>query len=259
MAAAPPTSTSSRSTTIAPNVAVASNNNPPNLNLPNGMASQPTVWPKPWNNSVPQSPPRAESPPQEPQKSVAAAPVAPLVVPPLDPPREIKPPPQPPTDPSPSVAQITPNAAPPDPGISRLKDLGFTASIESSWNAVALSGLREFKIVNHLPPDTRLDSITTQALQSPRAIARNRSFLGGWATDTTCTQGTQLTISVQEARTEGGVCTFDAFLPNRSGWAVRGHCQVGADKWPATIKFAVSGTVLSWSSAKGNATYYRCR
>lgn len=180
-------------------------------------------------------------------------------MPPLDPPREVKPPPQSLAEVNPSVAPSPPIVASPDPLIGRLKDLGFAAAIEPSWTVTALNGLREFKIVNHLPPDSRLDAMTTQALQSPQAIARNRSFLGGWATDAACTQGVQLTISVQEARTEGGVCTFDAFLPSRSGWAVRGHCQVGADRWPATISFGVSGIALSWSSAKGNATYYRCR
>ncbi|WGS26110.1 hypothetical protein [Bradyrhizobium sp. ISRA464] len=250
--------TSSRSATIAPNVAAAPSSNPPNVTLPSRTTSQPTASPQAWN-SVPLIAPRAESPTQDLQKSVAAAAIAPPVLPPLDPPREIRPPPQPPADPRPSVAQLTPNAAAPDPGLSRLKDLGFAASVEPSWSAAALSGLREFKVVNHLPPDTRLDLATTQALQSPRAIARNRSFLGGWATDPSCAQGTQLTISVQEARTDGGVCTFEAFLPSRSGWTVRGHCQVGADRWPATINFAVSGIALSWSSAKGNATYYRCR
>lgn len=222
------------------------------------MAAQPTGPSQVWN-SVQQASPQIERQPQEPQKSAVEAAVAPLVVPPLDSLREVKPPPQPPADPRLGVAQTAPNVATPDPAIGRLKDLGFTASIEPSWSVTALSGLREFKIVNHLPPDTRLDAVTTQALQSPQAIARNRSFLGGWAADPACTQGIQLTISVQEARTEGGVCTFDAFLPSRSGWTVRGHCQVGADRWPATINFAVSGLELSWSSAKGNATYYRCR
>jgi DNA-binding helix-hairpin-helix protein with protein kinase domain len=261
-ATVPPMPPTPRSATIvppaAPSISTASDNNQPNVSSLGRMAEQPTGAPQAWN-SVQQAPPRAERPSQESQKSTLEAAVAPLVVPPLDPPREVKPPPQPPPDPAPSVAQTTPNAARPDSAIGRLKDLGFTASIEPSWNATALSGLRDFKIVNHLPADTRLDAMTTQALQSPQAIARTRSFLGGWATDPACTQGTQLTISAQEARTEGGVCIFDGFLPSRSGWTVRGHCQVGADRWPATISFALSGIALSWSSAKGNATYYRCR
>lgn len=254
------TSAAPRATASAPSAApnIALNNSQPNLSLPSTTPAQPTASAQVGNLIQPASP-RIERPPQEPQKNAVEAPVAPLVVPLLDPPREIKPLPQPPADPSLSVAQTTPNVAIPDPAISRLKDLGFTTSIEPSWSTGALSGLREFKIVNHLPSDTRLDTVTTQALQSPRAIARNRSFLGGWAADPACTDGTQLMISVQEARTEGGMCTFDAFLPSRSGWTVRGHCQVGADKWPATINFAVSGITLSWSSAKGNAKYYRCR
>ncbi len=254
--APPPPRSSTSAPTAAPNISTATSSSPPNVSLPGKMPAQPTVTPQ-VGNSVQQAPPRVERLPQEPQKIEAA--VAPLVVPPLDPPREVKPPPQLPTNPNLGVAQTVPNTVTPDPAIGRLKDLGFTASVESSWSTTALSGLREFKIVNHLPPDSRLDAMTTQALQSPQAIARNRSFLGSWATDAACAQGTQLTISAQEARTEGGVCTFDAFLPSRSGWTVRGHCQVGADRWPATISFAVSGVALSWSSAKGNATYYRCR
>ncbi|WP_439365251.1 hypothetical protein ACNJYD_02655 [Bradyrhizobium sp. DASA03005] len=254
----PPSRSSASAPSAAPNFATGTSSSPPNVSVPGKITAQPTVTPQ-VGSSVQLAPPRAERLPQEPQKSTIEAAVAPLVAPPLDPPREVKPPPQPPTDSNLGVAQTVLNTAMPDPAIGRLKDLGFTASIESSWTPTALSALREFKIVNHLPPDSRLDPMTTQALQSPQAIARNRSFLGGWATDAACTQGTQLTISAQEARTEGGVCTFDAFLPSRSGWTVRGHCQVGADRWPATISFTVSGAALSWSSAKGNATYYRCR
>jgi len=252
-----PRSTTSPPTPV-PSTSSIANNGQPNASLPGRTSAQPTVPSQVWN-STPQSPPGIERSSQEPQKSAVEPAVSTPVAPPLDPPREIRPPPQPPADPSLNVAQTSPKIATPAVAISRLKDLGFTASSESLWNVPALGGLREFKIVNHLPPDTRLDEITNQALQSTQAIPRNRSFLGGWATDPTCTQGTQLTISVQEARTEGGVCKFDVFLPSRSGWTVRGHCQVGADRWPATISFAVSGTALSWSSAKGNATYYRCR
>lgn len=261
-ASVPPTPPSSRSATSAPsavpNISKSSGSSPPIVNVPSKMSTQASVPPQLWD-SAQQAPPRVDRQPQEvPKNNVEAAAVPPMV-PPLDPRREVKPPPQPLAEVNPGVAQSPPIVPSPEPSIVRLKDLGFTAAIEPSWTVTALNGLREFKIVNHLPPDSRLDAMTAQALQSPQAIARNRSFLGGWAADAACTQGIQLTISVQEARTDGGVCTFDAFLPSRSGWAVRGHCQVGADRWPATISFGVSGIALSWSSAKGNATYYRCR
>jgi hypothetical protein len=176
--------------------------------------------------------------------------------PPLDPPHEIKPAAQPPAD---SGLSAPRDPATPTLMIGRLKELGFTDTSETSWNTGALAGLREFKIVNHLPADSQLDATTVQVLHSPTALTRNQSFLGGWATDQACSEGTQLTISAREARTEAGACFFDTFLPSRSGWTVRGYCQVGSDRWAATISFAVSGRTLSWSSAKGNATYYRCR
>ncbi|MGY3487958.1 DNA-binding helix-hairpin-helix protein with protein kinase domain [Bradyrhizobium sp. USDA 4011] len=232
------------------NISIVADNSQPNVSSGGRLSVQPT--PALVGNSLRQAPSPFDRLPQEPQKATAEIAAIPPVLPPLDPVREVKSAPQPPTDPT------FPSAVTLDPAIGRLKDLGFTASIEPSWTATSLNGLREFKIVNHLPPDSRLDPTTTQALQSPRAITRNRSFLGGWASDPTCTQGTELTISAQEARTEGGVCTFESFLPSRTGWKVRGHCQVGADRWPATIEFAVSGKALSWSSAKGNSKYYRC-
>jgi len=142
--------------------------------------------------------------------------------------------------------------------IGRLKDLGFSRTNDASWNANALASLREFKIVNHLPSDSQLDRMTVQALLSPQALARSQSFLGAWGTDSTCSQGAQLFISARDARTEAGTCSFDTFLPTRSGWTVGGRCQVGADKWSATINFTVVGKALSWSSTKGNSTYYRC-
>ena len=251
----PPPRSTTNSLPLSPNTSIASNSSQPNVSLSGRAAVQPTASQQAWT-SVQQTA-RPERLSQEPQKAAVEA-GAPPAVPPLDPHREVRPPPQPPADTGLSVARMGPGSPTPDPAIGKLKDLGFTASSDASWNATALSGLREFKIVNHLPADTHLDALTTQALRSPQAIARNRSFLGGWATDPACTQGSQLTISAQEARTDGGVCIFDAFLPSRSGWTVRGHCQVGADRWPATINFAVAGEALSWSSAKGNATYYRC-
>ncbi|WP_157787951.1 helix-hairpin-helix domain-containing protein [Bradyrhizobium elkanii] len=255
----PSAASTSRSSTNVPsatsNVSIVASNNQSNVGSARNVSAQPTPG-QAWQ-SIQQAPSRLDRPSSGPQQGAVEG-AFPATLPPLDPVREVKLAPQPPADPTLSVAQAPPNASTPDPAFGRLKDLGFTASVEPSWSATSLNGLREFKIVNHLPSDNRLDPMTTQALQSPRAIARNRSFLGGWASDPACRQGTELTISAEEARTEGGVCTFESFLPSRSGWTVRGHCQVGADSWPATIKFAVSGKALSWSSAKGNSKYYRC-
>lgn len=187
-------------------------------------------------------------------KGAIEAPV-PTTAPPLGPPQEIKPLISPPTELQADIPVATTDAETPDRVINRLSELGFAEpGVAASIDVV----LRDFKIVNHLPADSRLDELTTQALNSTQAIPRNKSFLGGWGTDPTCSQGVQLTISTREARTDGGVCSFDAFLPNRKGWTVRGHCLVGADRWPATINFGISGRALSWSSAKGKTTYYRC-
>jgi hypothetical protein len=192
------------------------------------------------------------------QTKVIAQPQMPALAPALGPPQEIKPVPSAlpeilASDPFPPA-----NAAAADPAIGRLSELGYAASNSTNWDKDSYAALREFKIINHLSADSQMDATTAQALNSSRAIARNRSFLGGWAEDPSCSQGTQLNISVREAQTDGGICTFDTFLPSRVGWAVRGHCQVGADRWPATITFGVSGKALLWSSAKGKSTYYRC-
>jgi DNA-binding helix-hairpin-helix protein with protein kinase domain len=174
-----------------------------------------------------------------------------MAAPPLDPPREVKPAPEPLAGSSWNASAITLDIAK-----SRLRELGF-APVEGTNSS--LEGLREFKIANHLDPDGRLDEATSQALQSTQAVTRDRSFFGEWAADRACSNGVQLTITDQEARTEGGVCRFEVFLPKQEGWAVRGRCQVGSDVWPATISFTVRGRSLSWSSAKGTSTYYRCR
>jgi hypothetical protein len=193
---------------------------------------------------------------QQLQKNAFDTPLHPPLL--LDPPREIKPAEQPAAEASVSIPHSSIDPAVPAVVIGRLGELGFSDPSNVSWNASALAGLREFKIVNHLPADSELDATTVQALHSSQALARSQSFLGGWGTDPTCSQGSQLFISSREARTEAGACSFDAFLPRRSGWTVRGHCQVGTDRWAATINLAVAGRALSWSSAKGNVTYYRC-
>ncbi|WP_257167429.1 helix-hairpin-helix domain-containing protein [Bradyrhizobium sp. SRS-191] len=184
--------------------------------------------------------------------------LAPPAAPPLPPAQEIKPLPSPPPELSPSVSMTFPDDAKPDPAINRLSELGYVAGTGLGWDKDSYAALREFKIINRLPADTQLDVVTAKALNSSRAIGRARSFLGSWAADPGCSQGTQLNISVHEARTDGGTCTFDAFLPSRVGWTVRGHCQVGVDRWPATITLSISGRSLVWSSAKGKATYHRC-
>lgn len=179
-------------------------------------------------------------------------------VPPLGPPQEIRPVASPPTELQAGIPVVPTGPAAPDPVIIRLSELGFAPVSQAKWDDTTYAGLREFKIVNHLSADSRVDPLTTQTINSRQAIARNRSFLGGWGVDPSCSQGAQLTISAREARTDGGVCSFEAFLPNRTGWMVRGHCQVGPDRWPATITLGVSGKELSWSSAKGKSTYFRC-
>ncbi|MGJ5075689.1 helix-hairpin-helix domain-containing protein [Bradyrhizobium oligotrophicum] len=192
------------------------------------------------------------------QTNVIPQPPPSLTATPLPPPQEIAP------IPSPSPELLSSSSTSPmdgvgaDPAISRLSELGYSAGNSPRWDGDNYAALREFKIINHLPADSQMDVITAQTLKSPRAISRTKSFLGGWAPDSNCPQGAQLNISVREAQTDGGLCTFDAFLPSRVGWVVRGHCQVGTNRWPATITFRVSGRELVWSSAKGKSTYYRC-
>ncbi|MGJ5201524.1 hypothetical protein [Bradyrhizobium sp. HKCCYLRH1030] len=191
-------------------------------------------------------------------KVIAALPPAPPTAPPLPPAQEIKPVPSPRPELLPSGSDSPTDGVKADPAIGRLSELGYAAGNSLRWDKDSYAALREFRIINHLPAGDQIDDVTTRALNSSRAITRTGSFLGGWAADPDCSQGTQLNISVREAKTDGGLCTFDAFIPSRVGWTVRGHCQVGADRWPATITFTVSGRTLLWSSAKGKATYYRC-
>jgi hypothetical protein len=192
------------------------------------------------------------------QTKVITQPSAPLTAPPLPPPKEIAPVLSPPSELLSSSSASPIDGVKADRVIGRLSELGYAAGNGLRWDKDSYAALREFKIINHLPADSQMDVITTKTLSSSQAIARTKSFVGGWAVDPNCPQGAQLNISLREAQTDGGLCTFDAFLPSRIGWVVRGHCQVGADRWPATVNFSVSGRTLLWSSAKGKSTYYRC-
>jgi len=253
--ATPSLSSQIRNTTSLPSAPLnnsnLSNSNPPYTSALSTPIAQPSKIPQ---ASIPAPqvawPPQGSST-QELQKSIVAPP-------PTVPPREVGVAAQPTAEASASISRTPLDPPTPAALIDRLKDLGFSRTNDASWNANALASLREFKIVNHLPSDSQLDRMTVQALLSPQALARSQSFLGAWGTDSTCSQGAQLFISARDARTEAGTCSFDTFLPTRSGWTVGGRCQVGADKWSATINFTVVGKALSWSSTKGNSTYYRC-
>ncbi len=133
-------------------------------------------------------------------------------LPPLELGKEIKPIPQPPFEASLPPPQLQDDLASAARSIGRLRELGFVTSNDTTWNTTTRAALRDFKIANHLSSDSELDARTQLALSSAQPVARAQSFLGSWSTELNCSTGAQLNISVREARTEAGACTFDAFF-----------------------------------------------
>ena len=65
---------------------------------------------------------------------------------------------------------------------SRLRELGYMSPANGRENRRARDALRDFKVVNGLPNDDRLDLPTSDKLGSETAIRADQSIVGTWST-----------------------------------------------------------------------------
>ncbi len=145
---------------------------------------------------------------------------------------------------------------------SRLRELGYMSGANGRGDRSARDALRDFKVVNGLPNDDRLDLPTSNKLSSETAIRADQSIVGTWST-APCQSGkitdTRLSLSSRGAKSsEGSICEFNELRSKKDEWRVRAKCSKGNQRWDAKGKFALSASKLVWSSDRDVISYFRC-
>ncbi|MCC0809338.1 hypothetical protein FPV16_24595 [Methylobacterium sp. W2] len=91
------------------------------------------------------------------------------------------------------------------------------------------------------------------------------AYVGLWGpNETACRRGARRRGYIPARITESGaragstVCTFRDGRRIGPNWSVSASCSDGGRRWSSQVKLLVDGNRLTWSSAKGDASYVRC-
>jgi hypothetical protein len=146
----------------------------------------------------------------------------------------------------------------------RLIDLGFLfGAADGVWGPRSRKALQDFRVGNGIGDSDAWDEATQERLlTSSDAIAANASdisFTGGWGVDVAECRKSPLTITADRATNTFAACEFHSTQRESSNvWRLRALCANNSERWNANIRFAISGSQLTWSSERGTTTYVRC-
>ena len=146
----------------------------------------------------------------------------------------------------------------------RLIDLGFLfGAADGIWGPRSRKALQDFRVTNRISDSDTWDEATQdRLLTSSDAIAANTSdisFIGGWGVDVAECRKSPLTITANRATNTFAACEFHSTQRESSNvWRLRALCANNSERWNANIRFAISGSQLTWSSERGTTTYVRC-
>lgn len=91
------------------------------------------------------------------------------------------------------------------------------------------------------------------------------AYIGTWGpTELACRRGAKrrgylpARITETGARAGNTVCTFKDGRRVGASWDVAASCSDGGRRWSSQVKLSVDGNRLTWSSARGDASYVRC-
>lgn len=91
------------------------------------------------------------------------------------------------------------------------------------------------------------------------------AYVGVWGpNEVACRRGARRRGYIPARITENGaragntVCTFRDGRRMGASWSVAASCSDGGRRWTSQVKLIVEGDRLTWSSAKGDASYVRC-
>ena len=147
----------------------------------------------------------------------------------------------------------------------RLRELGYySGSSDGVWGLNSRAALRAFKTQNGLPTDDKWDAATEGKLLGVAQAGVYQTFEGDWARHAgDCGIGgdgaAPIRISQKGAQSKSANCEFQDVKREGNGWQVRGLCNAGGKRWAADIHLSMVGGVLTWSSERGTAMYFRCR
>jgi hypothetical protein len=68
----------------------------------------------------------------------------------------------------------------------------------------------------------------------------------------------QATITTERARAGRTICTFHDGRRVGNAWVAGADCADRGRRWSSQVRLVVDGDRLTWTSAKGSATYVRC-
>ena len=146
----------------------------------------------------------------------------------------------------------------------RLIELGFLfGAADGVWGLRSRKALQDFRVANGIGESDTWDEATQdRLLTSSDAIAANTSdisFIGGWGVDVAECRKSPLTITANRATNTFAACEFHSTQRESSNvWRLRALCANNSERWNANIRFAISGSQLTWSSERGTTTYVRC-
>ena len=150
---------------------------------------------------------------------------------------------------------------------NRLSELGFYRSRgDGNWGKGSRSALGEFRAVNGLGFSDSWDPPAENALLSPMARSVFGSPFGEWAVSKNlCSLPTlpkNRSMSVWGGGIQVGDISCEAFNWVKEGEVWRGDtlCEVAGDKSnrPVTLRFAISGGVLTDQSSQPYQGFWRC-
>ena len=97
------------------------------------------------------------------------------------------------------------------------------------------------------------------------APVERAAYVGTWGpTGVACRRGAErrgflpARITETEARAGSTVCTFRDGRRVGNGWSMAASCSSGGRRWASQVRLLVDGDRLTWSSARGDASYVRC-
>ncbi|WP_027174409.1 hypothetical protein [Methylobacterium sp. 10] len=132
---------------------------------------------------------------------------------------------------------------------------------------------RDATVVPPVQPGIRSVALRQDPEVAPRADVTTAAsppiepaaYVGLWGpNETACRRGARRRGYIPARITESGaragstVCTFRNGRRIGTNWSVSASCSDGGRRWSSQVKLLVDGNRLTWSSAKGDASYVRC-
>ncbi|MCJ2128469.1 hypothetical protein [Methylobacterium sp. E-045] len=132
---------------------------------------------------------------------------------------------------------------------------------------------RDATVAPPVQPGVRPVALRQDPEVAPRADALTAAsppvepaaYVGLWGpNESACRRGARRRGYIPARITESGaragntVCTFRDGRRIGANWSVSASCSDGGRRWSSQVKLLVDGNRLTWSSAKGDASYIRC-